>query len=177
MPEEASTTNTTEQANDQQASSETFESWLEKQDAAVKSLYESHIAKLTNTVKATREERDALAKQIKDLLPKAEKGSELERSLTDLSSKLEQAERRAVFAEEAVKPEIGCSNPKAAYLLAQADNLFDRRGNPDWAAIRAAAPELFAKKTAKVHGGEGTGDAAPQGVDMNQLLLRAAGRR
>jgi small-conductance mechanosensitive channel len=175
MPEE--NTNNNEQATNQQGANETFETWLEKQDEAVKKLYESHTVKLTNTVKATREERDALARQLKDVLPKVEKGSEAEKSLTDTLSKLEQAERRAAFAEEASKPEIGCSNPKAAYLLAQADNLFDRKGNPDWAAIKAAAPELFAKKTAKVHGGEGTGETAPTGVDMNQIILRAAGRR
>ena len=99
----------------------TFEGWLEQQDEQIRSLYEAHTAKLTNAVRATRQERDDLAKQLKDLLPKAEKGSELEKSLADALGRIEQAERRAAFAEEAVKPEIGCRNPRAAYLLAQAD--------------------------------------------------------
>ena len=47
--------------------------------------------------------------------------------MTELQSKLEQSERRATFAEEAQRPEIGCLNAKAAYALAVAENLFDRR--------------------------------------------------
>lgn len=154
----------------------TFEGWLEQQDEQIRGLYEAHTAKLTNAVKATRQERDDLAKQLKDLLPKAEKGSELEKSLADALGRIEQAERRAAFAEEAVKPEIGCRNPRAAYLLAQADNLFDRRGQPDWAAIKAAAPELFGAPGVKGNAGAGTSDKPPK-ADMNAYIRHMAGRR
>jgi len=154
----------------------TFDAWLEKQDDATKALYEAHVTGLKNTVKSTRQERDDLAKSIKDLQTKAEKGSELEKSLTEFTTKLEAAERRATFAEEAVKPEIGCTNPKAAWLVAQADNLFDRKGNPDWAAIKAAAPELFGKKTPNANGGAGTGTEPPKGANMNNWIRAQAGR-
>jgi hypothetical protein len=154
----------------------TWDEYLKDQPAEIQALYQNHTTGLTNTVKATRDERDALSKQLKDLLPKAEKGSELEKSLTEALGKIEVAERRAAFAEEAIKPEVGCTNSKAAFLIAQADSLFDRRGNPDWAAIRAAAPELFQKKQGKANGGDGTGDEPAKTTNMNDLILRKAGR-
>lgn len=176
MPEkeQAQTTDTSNQQTGEKPAS--FDEWIGKQTDEVKALYQSHVTGLQNTVKATRDERDALSKQIKDLLPKAEKGSEMEKSLTEFGAKLEAAERRAAFAEEAGKPEIGCRNPKAAYALAMADNLFDRRGNPDWSAIKSAAPELFGKAGTTGHAGNGT-DENPPKADMNDFILRAAGRR
>ncbi len=177
MPNEATNTNTstdtnTTAANDLPAN---FDEWIGKQPDNVKALYTQHVTGLQNTVKATREERDTLRTQLKDLLPKAEKGSELEKSLTESLSKLELAERRAAFVEDAVKPEIGCRNPKAAFLLAQADNLFDRRGSPDWAAIKAAAPELFGAPRVDANAGDGT-DNQPPKADMNNYIRRMAGR-
>lgn len=177
MAENQNNQQNNQQDNQQQASEKpaSFETWLEKQPDDVKSLYQSHVTGLQNTVKATRDERDALKQQIKDLLPKAEKGSELEKSLTDFSTKLEVAERRATFVEEAIKPEIGCRNPKAAYAIAFADNLFDRRGNPDWTAIKAAAPELFGSPSVNGNAGAGTNQQPPKG-GMNEFIRRAAGR-
>jgi hypothetical protein len=167
------TTNTTTQQTSETPVS--YESWYETQSDDVRKMIDGHLTGLRNTVKATRQERDGLAEQIKELLPKAEKGSELEKSLTDISSKLEQTERRAAFAEEATKPEIGCRNPKAAYLLAVADNLFDKRGNPDWDKIKAAAPELFGAPAVNANAGSGTGQKPPQ-ADMNTLIRRQTGR-
>ena len=152
-----------------------FAEWLASQDEAVRSAYDEHITGLKATVKATRDERDGLAKQIKDLLPKAEKGSELEKSLTEFGAKLEAAEKRASFFEDAVKPGIDCRNPKAAYALAVTDQLFDRKGSPDWAALKVAAPELFGKVIPPAHPGDGTG-AIPKNQDMNTFIRQAAGR-
>jgi uncharacterized protein len=185
MPEQtntqADTTTTTTTTANQQAADQPikFDEWLEKQDEKVKTAYKEHTTGLQNTIKATREERDTLSKELKELLPKATKGSELEKSLTEALAKLEVADKRAVFAEEAVKPEIGCTNPKTAWLIAQADNLFDRRGNPDWTAIKAAAPELFGakKQQSKANGGAGTGQDPPANNTMNDYILKAAGRR
>lgn len=175
MPDQNTTTDPNQdQTNNQQ--NETFGSWLEKQDEAVRRLYTEHTTGLQNTVKATRQERDDLAKQIKDLSSKAEKGSEMEKSLTEMSAKLEQAERRVLFAEEAVMPEIGCSNPKAAFALAVTDDLFKRDGSPDWVAIKAAAPELFGKSKVKSNAGDGTDTEPAAARDMNKFIRRASGR-
>lgn len=152
-----------------------FDEWLASQDEAVRTAYEEHITGLKATVRATRDERDGLAKQIKDLLPKAEKGSELEKSLTEFGAKLEAAERRAAFMEDAIKPGIDCRNPKAAFALAMADNLFTRSGAPDWKAIQEVAPELFGKYTPPGNAGTGTG-APPKTTDMDTLIRQKAGR-
>ena len=152
----------------------TFESILEK-DPKIKELYEQHTAGLLNTVKATRDERDGLKSQVKDLLAKSEKGSENEKALTETLLKLEATERRAAFVEEAVKPGIDCRNPKAAYAYAVTVDAFDKRGQPDWALLKREAPELFGKSTPPAHGGSGT-ETPPQANDINSQIRRAAGR-
>ena len=168
---EGKVTNEQEGNNEAPAS---FEAILEK-DPKIKELYEQHTASLLNTVKATREERDGLKSQVKDLLAKSEKGSENEKALSETLAKLEATERRATFVEEAVKPGIDCRNPKAAYALAVTVDAFDRKGNPDWALLKREAPELFGKLTPPAHGGSGT-ETPPQANDINSQIRRAAGR-
>ena len=152
-----------------------WDEWLNGQPEQVKAAYTAHVTGLQNTVKATREERDGLARQIKELSGKVEKGSDAEKALTEISTKLEAAERKAAFVEEAVKPEIGCGNPKAAYALAMAENLFTRAGAPDWNAIKAAAPEFFVRPTARGNAGSGTQEP-PNKASMNDFIRRSAGR-
>lgn len=181
MPEDTNTnTAANQQQNSQQSQTQTsetpivFDEWLKAQPEQVKAAYTAHVTGLQNTVKATREERDGLARQIKELSGKVEKGSETEKALSEISTKLEAAERKASFVEEAVKPEIGCSNPKAAFVIAEAQNLFTRAGAPDWAAIKAAAPELFQKSTARGNAGSGTQEP-PAKVSMNDFIRRSTG--
>ncbi len=149
-----------------------FASFLAKQPKEVQALYEADVAGLKNTVSATRTERDNLATQIKELTKAAGKGTELETKLTELSASLESANRKADFMEQA--PAMECKNPKAAYALMLADNLVDRKGQPDWPAIKAAAPELFGKKVAKTNAGEGH-DEPPSG-GMNDWIRSQARR-
>lgn len=151
---------------------ETFEALIDK-DPKMKAMYEQHAAGLLNTVKATRDERDGLKGQVKELLAKADKGSELESSLTETLKKLEATERRANFAEEAIKPGIECRNIKAAYALAVSLDAFDKRGNPDWTVLKKDAPELFGKPTPDAHGGHGD---VPETHDINAMIRHAAGR-
>jgi hypothetical protein len=157
------------------AAAQTWEKFLEGQPDEIKTLYGEHTKGLQNTVQATRDERDALAKQIRDdLLPKATKGSELEVSLNDTLKKLEASDKRANFAEQAIKPEIGCRNPKVAFALATASDLFKRNGDPDWEAIKKEAPELFGPLIPNANAGNGTEDTTPP-VDMNEFLRQATG--
>ena len=152
-----------------------FDEWIQAQDEPIKQAFEAHTTGLKNTVHATRQERDALAKEIKELSKKAEVDSDMQKSLNELSSKLEITEKRATFAEEAVKPEIGCTNPKAAWLVAVAQDAFDRKGNPDWNAIKNEAPELFGKPAAKGNAGAGTGSTQTAST-MNDFIRRSRGR-
>jgi hypothetical protein len=158
-----------------------FDTWIQGQPDEVKAAYTTHVQGLRNTVQATRQERDALSQQLSQLQTALGKNSpdEVKHLVEQMTHDLEAANRRAAFVEEAVRAEIACSNPKAAYALAQAENLFDRRGNPDWAAIRAAAPELFGGNGRSAippgHAGAGTG-GPPQDNSMNAFIRRSAGR-
>ncbi|HPS41364.1 MAG TPA: hypothetical protein PK040_02085 [Anaerolineaceae bacterium] len=157
---------------------ESFEAFLEGQTPEVKALYEGHTTGLRNSVAAARKERDDLSKLLKEATKQAQDGSELQKQLTQIGAQLEMAERRATFAEEAIRPEIGCSNAKAAFLIAQADDLFKKDGSPDWEGIKRAAPELFKKPgSANATAGNGTGDDANKlKPSMNDAIRRAAGR-
>lgn len=153
-----------------------FDKWLGEQPEQVRGGLEKHTSGLKSALENERTQRKDFARQLKDLTGKAEKGSEAEKALGEMSSRLEQSERRAAFYEEAGKPENGCINPKAAFLVAQADDLFKRSGEPDWTAIKAAAPELFGRKTPP--GNAGTGKESPPAAagGMNQFIRAAAGR-
>lgn len=157
----------------------TFETWYAGLEATHKALFDSHVQGLKMALSSERTQRADLARQVKDLATKAEKGSDLEKQLNGVQASLQAAERRATFAEDALRPEVGCVNAKAAYALAIAEDLFDRQGRPDWAALKQTAPELFRRTGAgsagSVDGGAGNAGGQPR-VTMNEIIRRAAGR-
>lgn len=153
-----------------------FDEWLTTQDESIKGLIETRFTALENTVKATRSERDNFAAEIKRLAKTQAEGSEARKALDEMSAKLETTERRADFMEEAMRPENQCRNPRAAWLLAQAEGLFNKQGRPDWQAIRAAAPELFGTVAGNAHAGSGTGTPPAPQKNMNDFIRTAAGR-
>jgi hypothetical protein len=81
MPDEGTNTNTQTQTTPPPAEEIKFDEWLGKQPENIRKSYETHNSGLLNSVKATRKERDDALTQVKDLAKKAEKGSELEKSL------------------------------------------------------------------------------------------------
>ena len=128
------------------AEAKTWQEFFDKQSDGVKKLYNDHHTALQNSVKATRDERDAFEKQIKELLPEAEKGSEFEKNLTEALEKLTKETKRANFFEAGIKPEIGCTNLSLAFLLTETKDLYKKDGSPDWDAIKKEFPEGFASK-------------------------------
>lgn len=157
------------------APAKTWDEVLKGMPEDVQKLYNEHTQGLQNTVKATREERDTLRSQVADALKKAEKGSELETTLTDTLVKLDAATKRSDFIEEGIKPEIGCHNLKAAFAVATAQDLFKKSGAPDWDAIKKEVPELFGPIIPNANGGDGT--QTPQApVDMNSRIRAAAAK-
>lgn len=154
-----------------------FEEWLKGQAPEIQALAEGHTTGLKSALSSEREQRKTLAKELRDAIAKVEKGSELERSLTEITGRAEAAERRAAFFETAAQPGIGCTNPRAAFLVAQAENLFKRDGSPDWAALQQVAPELFRKaSSSQAHAGAGTATPPPAKSSMNDFIRRSAGR-
>ena len=161
----------------QEPSYETFEDFLATVKEPIKELYKKHTDGLSSALDKERTGRKDLEKQLKDLLPKAEKGSELERELTEKVKLLEEAdrkyaevERRAKFAEEASQPSIKCINAKAAYALATIEGLFKSDGSPKWDELKKLAPELF-----KI-GGTDAGSSGKRALesDINTALREAA---
>lgn len=148
-----------------------FQAFLAKQPEPIRKLYDADVQGLKNTVAATRTERDEFASQVKELAKAAGKDTELQQKLDALSATVEAANRKADFMEQA--PAQECKNPKAAYALMLADNLVDKKGNPDWAALKAAAPELFGKRVAKTNAGDGAGDP-PNSGSMNDWIRQQA---
>lgn len=160
---------------DGQQPAPTFDQWYAGLDGTAKGLFDAHVQGLKSSLTTERQQRGDLARQIGDLKTKAEKGSDLERQLSEVQGALATAERRAAFNEDALRPEIGCVNAKAAYALAVAENLFDSRGRPDWNTLKAMAPELFRKAGAGSADG-GAGSQQQARLDMNSIIRRAAGR-
>lgn len=163
-------------ASQEGSATPTFESWLGSQDETVKGLIDGHVKGLKSALESERTQRSDLARQLRDVTARAEKGSELEKALTEVSAQLEVTERRAAFYEEAGRPEIGCTNPRLAYLAAVEGDLIDKRGHIDWAALKASAPELFRRSATSGSADGGAGASKAPAADMNLFIRRAAGR-
>ena len=156
----------------------TFEDWFANQPDDVKALISDHEKGLKSALESERGNTKALSKQISDLQGAAEKGSELERQLSTLQAKLTESERHANFIDGAAS--AGCTNPKAAYKLAKADeDLWRRDGSPDWEAIKETAPEFF-RKPSNGSGNPGSGTntdpkAGSKMHPMDELMRRSLG--
>jgi len=143
-----------------------------------RALYEQHTTGLRNTVQATRAERDALQGQLGELTKAVGKNDPeaAKALLAQMTAEIEISKRRADFLEGGMRPEIGCTNPGAAFAIAQSQGLFDGRGNPNWEAIKAAVPELFRKGPPPGNAGAGTGNPPAGKTGMNEWIRQAAGR-
>ena len=150
----------------------TWEDYINTQPDEVKALYTTHSEGLLNTVKATRAERDTLARDLKAAAAKMDEGSAARTQLEQVTARLDEAEKRAAFLEDAATAQ--CKNSKAAWLLAKAGDLFDKHGRPDWAAIKAEAPELFGAPAANANAGTGT-QKLPPAHTMNAFIRQGRG--
>lgn len=151
-----------------------FEEWYGTQDQTVKSVVDGHVVKLKNALESERERAGKLKGQLADLKKAVEKGSELEGQIGRLQEELTLTQRRSDFYEEAP---ADLENPRLAWMLATADNLFDEQGHADWEKIRKQAPQIFVtKKTPAGGAGAGRGSTTPA-ANMNTLIRQAAGKR
>ena len=151
----------------------------EEQKTVVEKLYNEKNQTLLNAVKATRQERDTFAAQLREAAKKAEKGSELEGLFTKQADQLDEANRRADFYEAASSKD--CKNPKSAYAIAKVGDMFTKDGLPDWKAIQEEVPELFGKaeKSEKLpkgkgNAGSGTGERPAAPTSFSDMIRRQA---
>lgn len=162
-----------EGGGEQQAT--TWEEVLATLPEAQRTMYTEHTRGLRSALDSERGQRKDLSKQLRDATEQLEAGSAARDALEKLQTSLDEAERRADFAEDAVKQ--GVTNPRLAWMAAQQIEAFDRRGNADWDALKTAFPELFRKPiVASANAGAGTDTRPPAGASMNQLIRQAAGK-
>lgn len=155
---------------------ETWELALAALPEEVQTLYTEHTTGLRSALTGERKERKSLAKQLRDVSAKLEENSEARTELEQMTTQLDDAEKRADFVEDAVKE--GVRNPRLAWLAAKEDEeAFDRRGNVNWAHLKEQYPELFApERSTRSNAGAGTNNDRAQPRDMNRIIRRAAGR-
>lgn len=160
----------------------TWDKWLADQPEAVKTLVDGHVDGLRSALDNEREERKKLSRQLSQVRAGAEKGSELEKQLSQLEADLNSAQLRADFAEQAAGR---VTNIKLARLSAEADGLIEantsKSGGVNWdrlfQELETAYPELFKKDVKpQVKSNAGSGTQTPPGgpVSMNDLIRQKA---
>jgi hypothetical protein len=152
-----------------------YETWIQTQDETIRGMLEGHERGLRNALESERTSRKDLEKQLRDLAGKAEKGSEAEKSLTEMADKVASSDRRADFYEEAHA--AGVTNLRLAYLVAEQDELIDKKGQMNFEELKKKYPELFGaqKPIPKGNAGSGT-QTPPPGATMNDFIRAASGR-
>jgi hypothetical protein len=152
-----------------------YETWLESQDEKIKAGIQNHFQGLLNSVKATREERDTLSKELKKLAKEVDENSDAGKQIGELNARLAAAEKKSNFIEQAVKQ--GVIRPGAAYAIATTENLYTEQGEPDWGKIRESIPELFKVTNTSHNAGSGTNQAALPKNDLNTRIREAANKQ
>lgn len=148
-----------------------WEGWIADQDDEVKAAHEAYIRGLKNTVEATRGDNKKLREAVKEAAQGAD--GETKAQLDALGKKLEEREREVAFIDQAVVE--GVQKPRALWVLAVADNAFDRYGKPDWQHLRSEYPMMF--RTAqgpRGNAGAGAGTPPSGAPDMEALLRQKA---
>lgn len=177
MPEEQENQGTGGQGNEGTGeTAATWDTFLQSQSDEVRGLFDGHVSGLKSALASERDQHKDLARELREATEKLDKDSDARKELEALGGRLEVAEQRAAFYEDAAKPEIGCANAKLAWLAAQEIEAFDRRGNVNWDSLKKEFPELF-QVGGKGNAGSGTeGGGTLDGSNMNARIRHAAGR-
>lgn len=156
----------------------TYDEWLKSQPDEIQEMLNTHTSGLKTALTKERDARGELETKVRDLAGKAEKGSKAEQELTDLADDLATQNRKTAFYEDAFGE--GVTNLKYAFIVAEEEGLFDKRGNCNFAALREGFPELFGGKptTPPANPGSG-GNNNPRGgpkKSMDSWIRRKSGR-
>lgn len=157
-----------------------FTAWMEQQDDAVKSLYQTHTAGLKAALQSERETRQGLERQLRDAAAKAEAGSEAQKQLEEAAAKAEMANRQVQFFESAHAHNV--ADLRLAWLAVSADKALQQSdGTVNFEALREKHPSLFAANGAAKpppgNAGAGAGIPPQKPRDMNDILRDALRRR
>lgn len=162
-------------ASQQDNTAMTYDVWLGQQPENVKTLIESNIAGLKSALQSERQQRQQLAEQLRETAKGAT--GEAKVALDKLGADLEAAQRRADFFEEAARPDVGCTNPRLAFIAAEQAGLIDKKGRVNWPEMHKQYPELFRRMGTTAGSADGrTGNNRAATGNMNDYIRRSAGR-
>ncbi len=154
----------------------TYETLYSGLDATSRDLVDGNIEGLQGALKTERDARTKAEEDLRDVADKLEKGSEAQKEVLRLADDVAANTKRADFYEDANT--AGVSNIKLAFHIATTEDMFDKRGNIDFEALKKDYPELFVNKGRKPEGGagDGLGTELKKGDSMN-AFIRGQSRR
>ena len=140
-----------------------------------------HEGQVTGLKSALSKEREAAAdatKALRELAKTADKdtAAKLEKMATEKDAENEMLRKESTFYREAALAGIPPDRLSRAWTLCHNADYFDKRGNPDIAAMKADIPELFAAPQTtptRTNAGTGTGQPAAVVGDFNTNLRNA----
>ena len=153
-----------------------FDEYLAGQPETIRALHAESVKGLKSALEAERETRKGLEKQVRDMAGKAEKGSEAQGELEKLADKIAASDKRADFYEAAHS--AGVTDIRLAHIVAEQEQLFDRKGNPDFETMKKQHPALFGGTPPAPAGNAGAGTQTPPGgaPSINDRIRALAGR-
>ena len=152
----------------------TYETWYSGLDATSRDLVDGNIEGLQGALKTERDARTQAETDLRDVADKLEKGSEAQKEVLRLADDVAANTKRADFYEDANT--AGVSNIKLAFHIATTEDMFDKRGNIDFEALKKDYPELFVNKGRKPEGGagDGLGTELKKGGSMDDFIRSQA---
>lgn len=131
---------------------------------------------LKTALDSERDARKTAEKDLRDVAKKLEEGSEAQKEVLKLADDVADGTRKADFYEDAHK--AGVSNLKLAFIVATDEELFDKRGNANFAKLKEGFPELFGKKPiVDPNAGDGTGKTLDgKKAGMSEYIRAASGK-
>ena len=156
-----------------EATAVNFGEFIKTQPDNVRAAFDEHTKGLKTALDSEREARKNFETQLKAQMATVE--GEGKKKLEALLAERDEANAAASFYEGAISE--GVNNPKLALIAAKSDGLI-KNGRTDWAALKKAYPELFAKTGTLPWPGEGSHnktDLKP-GDFMNDMIRGKAAR-
>lgn len=156
------------------------DTWYDSLDDTSKTALSAYVgnetAKLKTTLDKEREERKALAKQIKELSSKPVDDTAWKAKIEEINTQLGEASLKASFYESAADmPQLPAKRYAAAYKIAKLDGLISDDGEVDWKALQEQHDYLFSAvstftATKPGSAGSGLGQKPQPTRGMNDLI-------
>lgn len=153
-----------------------YTAWLDEQAEPIKNMLIEKQKRVSADLAAERDTRHKLEKQVRDLAARSEKDGETQKQLNQLADQMAVADRKADFYEAAHA--AGVTNLKLAWIVAEQEDLFDKRGQINFEVMKKSYPELFGASRTVPPGNAGAGtNRQPSAPSMNEFIRAAAGRK